>query len=152
MKVIRGVRGRVGRKKQLAIIVDGPNVLRKELDLDLEKIREIAESMGRVSKAVVIINRQAPEKLVEAITNAGFDARVSFSRPEVDFAVAAMEATFSDKIHTLILTTRSAAYLPIVHKAKEVGKEVVVIGVEPGYSVALKKAADISLSLGEEAK
>ncbi|RLG42514.1 MAG: NYN domain-containing protein [Thermoproteota archaeon] len=149
MKVIRGVAGRVGRRKQLAIIVDGPNILRRELGLDLEEIRKISESMGRVRRAVVVLNRQAPEKLVEAVANAGFDVKISFGKPEVDFTIEAMEAAFTDKIQTLILATRSAAYLPIIHKIKEIGKEVVVIGAEPGFSVALKKAADLSLSLGE---
>jgi len=149
LKVIRGVAGRVGRRKQLAIIVDGPNILRKELGLDLEEIRKISESMGRVRKAIVVLNRQAPEKLVEAVANAGFDVKISFGKPEVDFTIAAMEAAFTDKIQTLILATRSAAYLPIIHKIKEIGKEVVVIGAEPGFSVALKKAADLSLALGE---
>lgn len=149
MKVIRRVAGRVGRRKQLAIIVDGPNILRKELGLDLEEIRKVSESMGRVRRAIVVLNRQAPEKLVEAVANAGFDVKISFGKPEVDFTIAAMEAAFTDKIQTLVLATRSAAYLPIIHKIKEVGKEVVVIGAEPGFSVALRKAADLCLTLGE---
>lgn len=145
MKVLRSVRKRKG--KQLAIIVDGPNILRKELGIDLEEIRRMAEEEGRIRIAAVILDRKAPEKLVEAVVNAGFKPITSTGKVEVDFTIVAMDAVYDEKVDALVLVARSAAYMSIVHKAKEKGKEVIVIGAEPGFSTALKKAADLYISL-----
>jgi len=149
MKVLRSVRRK--KVKQLAIIVDGPNILRKELGIDLEEIRGMAEEEGRARIAIVVLDRKAPEKLVEAVVNAGFKAIISTGKVEVDFTIAAMDAIHSDKVDSLVLVARSAAYLPIVHRAKEEGKEVIVIGAEPGFSTALKKSADLYISLPSSA-
>ncbi len=145
MKVLRSVRRK--KVKQLAIIVDGPNILRKELGIDLEEIMRMTEEEGRARIAIVVLDRKAPEKLVEAVVNAGFKAIISTGKVEVDFTIAAMDAIHSDKVDSLVLVARSAAYLPIVHRAKEEGKEVIVIGAEPGFSTALKKSADLYVSL-----
>ncbi|MEM3537885.1 MAG: NYN domain-containing protein, partial [Candidatus Korarchaeum sp.] len=74
--------------------------------------------------------------------NAGFKPLISTGKVEVDFSIACMEAIHDEKIDMLVIAARSAAYMPLVHKAKESGKEVMVIGAEPGFSTALKKACD----------
>ncbi len=135
------------KKRQLAVIVDGPNILRRDLGIDLEEVRQVVESEGRPRIAVVVLDRKAPEKLVEAVINAGFKPLISTSKVEVDFTIASMEAIYDEKVDALVLVTRSAAYLPIVHKAKEKGKEVMVVGAEPGFSTALKKTADTTILL-----
>jgi uncharacterized protein (TIGR00288 family) len=35
-------------------------------------------------------------------------------------------------------------------KAMEMGKETIIVGAEPGFSTALKNAADIAIVLNEE--
>lgn len=140
MKVLKGVKRK--KVKQLAVIVDGPNMLRRELGIDLEEIRKLAEREGRLRVAVVVLDKKAPEKLVEAVTNAGFKPIISTGRVEVDLSIACMEAIHDEKVNMIVIAARSAAYMPLVHKAKENGKEVMVIGVEPGFSTALKKACD----------
>ncbi len=146
MKVLKSVRKKA-KKRQLAVIVDGPNILRRDLGIDLEQVRQLVESEGRPRIAVVVLDRKAPEKLVEAVINAGFKPLISTSKVEVDFTIASMEAIYDEKVDALVLVTRSAAYLPIVHKAKERGKEVLVVGAEPGFSTALKKTADVTVLL-----
>lgn len=140
MRVLKGVKRK--KIKRLAVIVDGPNMLRRELGIDLEEIRKLAEREGRLSVAAVVLDRKAPEKLVEAVTNAGFKPLISTGKVEVDFSIACMEAIYNEKIDMIIIAARSAAYMPLIHKAKESGKEVMVIGAEPGFSIALKKACD----------
>ncbi len=136
------------RRRRVAVIVDGPNMLRKELGVDLEEISKVASDLGNVRVKVVVLDRKAPEKLVEAVMNAGYKALISPGKPEVDLTIAAMDAIHDEKIDALALATRSAAYLPLVYRAKEAGKEVAVIGAEPGFSVALRKAADASFTVG----
>ena len=80
--------------------------------------------------------------VVEAVNNAGFDTLISSGKVEVDLSIVTMEYIFDTDIDIIVLVTRSASYIPLVYKAKEMGKEVVVVGSEPGFSVALKNAAD----------
>ncbi len=136
------------RRRRVAVIVDGPNMLRKELGVDLEEVSKVASELGSVRLKVVVLDRKAPEKLVEAVMNAGYKALISPGKPEVDFTIAAMDSIHDDKIDALALVTRSAAYISLVYRAKEAGKEVAVIGAEPGFSVALRKAADASFTIG----
>lgn len=151
MKVLRTVKKAV-KRKQVAVVVDGPNMLRKDLNVDLETVRKIIMDIGRPVISAVVLDRKASEKLVEAVNNAGFKPIISAGKVEVDFTIAAMDAIYMDKIDGLIIVARSAAYLPLIHKAKEKGKEVIVIGTEPGFSIALKKAADKFVSLSESAE
>jgi uncharacterized protein (TIGR00288 family) len=134
-------------EERVAIFVDGPNVLRKEFMIDLREVRRRAEKYGRVIIAKVFLNQFAPEKLIEAIVNEGFKVEMVMAEEEngdvdVSLALSAIEAILVRDIDVVILTTRDADFIPVVHKAKEYGKKVVIFGVEPGFSAALKNAAD----------
>ena len=67
-------------------------------------------------------------------------------------AVEAMREIYNQNIDIIALATRNAEFLPIILKAKEKGKETAIIGIEPGFSAALKHAADyvIALERGED--
>ena len=135
------------RSKRVAVLVDGPNMLRRDLGIDLEAITEALSGLGRVKIRIVVLDRKAPDKLVEAVTNSGYRAVVSTGKVEVEFTMIATELMYSNKVDVLALATRNAAYAPIVYRAKELGKDVVVIGAEPGFSTALRKAADLVITL-----
>jgi uncharacterized protein (TIGR00288 family) len=45
-------------------------------------------------------------------------------------------------VDVIAIATRDADFLPVVLKAKEYGKKAVVIGVEPGFSISIRNAAD----------
>jgi len=66
-------------------------------------------------------------------------------------AVNAMDAVYNENIDVVVLVTRDADFLPVIQKAKEKGKETVIIGMDPGFSTALQNAADnvIELDQGE---
>ncbi|MDY6774453.1 MAG: NYN domain-containing protein [Candidatus Nanohaloarchaea archaeon] len=130
------------RKNNIAVFMDGPNVLRNEFDLDLDDFRERLEEDGTITVAKVFLNQYASEKLIEAVVSQGFEpvlgvGEVEEEESDVDvyMASAAMEAVFSDDIDTLVLVTRDADFLPVVQKAKEKGKKVIVAGMESGFSV-----------------
>ncbi|ADC66410.1 protein of unknown function DUF88 [Ferroglobus placidus DSM 10642] len=138
-----------GRKK-IGVLVDGPNMLRKEFNLNLKEIREILDSYGDVKIAKVFINQYAGEKLVEAIENQGFEPVVTSGDVDVKMAVEAMEIIYNDSIDVLALVTRDADFKAVLQKAMEKGKETIIIGAEPGFSAALKNAADIAICLNED--
>jgi len=61
--------------------------------------------------------------------------------------VEAMELIYNPNIDIIALMTRDADFLPIINKAKENGKETIVIGAEPGFSAALQNSADRAIIL-----
>ncbi len=137
------------RRNNIAVFMDGPNILRSEFDLDLDEFRESLESRGTISVAKVFLNQYASEKLIEAVVSQGFEpvlgvGEIEEEESDVDvyLSVAAAESIFDENIDTVVLVTRDADFIPVVQKAKEKGKNVIVAGMEPGFSTALQNAAD----------
>lgn len=147
--VLSKLRDSVNREDNVGIFVDGPNVVRKEFDLDLDALREKTSEFGDIKIGKVFLNQYASDKLIEAIISQGFEAELGLggekakeSDVDVYMAVNAVEAVFNDDIDVIVLVTRDTDFLPVIQKAKEYGKETVVMGMDPGFSTALKNAAD----------
>lgn len=152
--VLDRVKSKVDGSSNVAVYVDGPNVIRQEFDLDLDRLREEVEDLGNLKVGKVFLNQYASEKLIEAIVSQGFEAALGLggekdkeSDVDVYMAVNAMESVFNDKIDTVVIVTRDTDFLPVIQKAKEHGKKTVVVGMEPGFSTALKNAADEVITL-----
>ncbi|MBN1134832.1 MAG: TIGR00288 family NYN domain-containing protein [Methanosarcinaceae archaeon] len=139
----------VGRRC-IGLLVDGPNVLRKEFDVNLEEIRDILKEYGNVKIGRVFLNQYASDKLVEAIENNGFEPIICSSDVDVRLAVEGMELVYNPNIDTLALVTRDADFKPLLNKANEHGKETIIFGVEPGFSNALRNSADYVIILSNE--
>ena len=142
------IRKRFGEKPKLAFFVDGPNMIRKEFNLDLKDLRRRVQKYGRIIVGKVFLNQFASEKLIEAVANEGFETIIALGDPEqktdvdVSIAVHAMEAIYNPDIEVIALATRDADFLPLVQKAKENGKITVLVTVESGLAVSLKHASD----------
>ena len=133
----------------VGLFVDGPNMLRKEFMIDLRELRRRAQKYGRVMVAKVFINQFAPEKLIEAIINEGYKCEMILAVQEdnandvdVALAVAATDAAANKIVDFIAIASRDADFLPVVQKAKEYGRKVIVFGAEPGFSSSLQNAAD----------
>lgn len=144
----------VSSEPGVAVFIDGPNVIRKEFDLDLDDLRNKIEDFGNIKIGKVFLNQYASEKLIEAIVSQGFEAALGLggekdkeSDVDVYMATNAMEAVHNDAIDVIVVVTRDADFLPVIQKAKEHGKETVVIGMDPGFSTALQNAADKVIEL-----
>ncbi len=142
------IRKRFGEKPKLAFFVDGPNMIRKEFNLDLKDLRKKVEKYGRIIIGKVFLNQFASEKLIEAVANEGFENIIALGDPEqktdvdVSIAVHAMEAIYNPDIEVIALATRDADFLPLIQKAKENGKITVLVTVESGLAVSLRHASD----------
>ena len=147
MRSIAMMKRKIRRGKRIALLIDGPNILRKEFGIYLEDIVEALEHFGNIRVAKVILNQYAPQGLIEAIANQGFEPVVVPGETGVKLAVEAMREIYNPTIDIIALATRNAEFLPIILKAKEKGKETVIIGVEPGFSAALKHGADYVIIL-----
>ncbi|WP_456372027.1 TIGR00288 family NYN domain-containing protein [Methanocaldococcus sp.] len=135
---------------RIALLIDGPNMLRKEFNIDLDKIREVLSEFGDIVIGRVYLNQYASDKLIEAVINQGFEPKISAGDVDVEMAVDATELVFNPNIDTIAYVTRDADFLPAIRKAKERGKKVIVIGAEPGFSKALQNIADYVIKIGEE--
>lgn len=137
-------------ESNVALFVDGPNMLRKEFMIDLRELRRRVQKFGKLTIAKVFINQFAPEKLIEAIINEGYECVVILAQQQeeasdvdVALAVSAIETTLVKDIDVIALATRDADFLPVVQKAKEYGKKTIILGAEPGFSSSLQNAADV---------
>jgi uncharacterized protein (TIGR00288 family) len=140
---------RPGERPKVGLFVDGPNMLRKEFMVDLRELRKRVEKYGRVTIAKVFLNQFAPEKLIEAVINEGFESVMVLAVKDDDandvdvaVAVAALEAALTKDVDFIALATRDADFLPVVQKVKEHGKKIIILGAEPGFSSSLQNAAD----------
>ncbi|MEE9323476.1 MAG: TIGR00288 family NYN domain-containing protein [Candidatus Aenigmarchaeota archaeon] len=134
-------------KKNLALFVDGPNIIRREFNIDLDELRKKVERYGRIVTGKVFLNQYAPDKLIEAVANQGFEPKVVLageaeSDVDVSVAVDMVKASFNNNIDIIALASRDADYLPAVQLAKQMGKTVLIIGTKMGFSKALQHAAD----------
>ncbi|CAB49005.1 TIGR00288 family NYN domain-containing protein [Pyrococcus abyssi] len=133
--------------KTIGLIIDGPNILRKEFGIKLEDIKKALERIGKIRVAKVVLNQYAPQGLIEAVVNQGFEPIIVAGDTDVRMAIEAMELIYNADVDVIALATRDADFLPLISEAKRKGKETVVIGVEPGFSVALQNAADYIIKM-----
>lgn len=142
------IKSAFGDKPKIAFFVDGPNMIRKEFNIDLKELRRRVNKYGRIVVGKIFLNQFASEKLIEAVANEGFETVIALGDPEqktdvdVSIAVHAMENIYNPDIDIIVLATRDADFLPLIQKAKERGKVTVLVSVESGLAVSLKHAAD----------
>ncbi|WEU40137.1 MAG: NYN domain-containing protein [Candidatus Odinarchaeum yellowstonii] len=134
-------------KKKIAVLVDGPNILRKEFNVKLEEILEAVTSLGKVQVARVYLNQHASEKLIEATSNSGFEPIISTIDVHLKMAIDSVELVNKLELDYIAIASRHARCVPILHKLKERNLGTVVIGFEPGFSVALQNTADYVFKL-----
>jgi len=142
------VRRRFGDRPKIAFFVDGPNMIRKEFNIDLRELRRRVEKYGRITIGKIFLNQFASEKLIEAVANEGFETIIALGDPEqktdVDVAVAvhAMEAVYDPEVDIIALSTRDADFLALIQKAKQKGKIALLVTVATGLAVSLRHSAD----------
>lgn len=142
-KIKAAFKGRKGN--HIALFVDGPNVIRKDVNIDLSQVKGKVEKYGRIKVCRIYLDQYASDKLIEAVTNQGYEPVISTGDVDVTMAVDAMQQVFNPNIHIIALMTRDIDFRPVLVKAKELGKETILIGAEPGFSTALRNTADVVL-------
>lgn len=142
--------GKKASEKNIAVFVDGPNILRKELNVDLDEVKRVLEKYGKVKIGKVFLNQYASDKLVEAVVNQGFESIITVGDVDVYMAVDATETIFNNTIQSIAFVTRDSDFLPVLVKAKRYGKDTIVILAEEASAAALKNTADHVIVLGNK--
>ncbi len=130
------------RKKKVAVLVDGPNLLRKEFYLDLNVVRKEAKTLGDVDVMRVYFDRYATPEIKRVTKSLGYSAVNVEGSVKVALSIDGVELSKRDDIKVVVIATRNTSYLPLIHSIKLNGKEAWVFGSEPGFSVALQRAAN----------
>ena len=129
-------------KKFVAFLIDGPNIVRKGMSINFDKIRAQLSRYGELVIQRVYLDQHATDKLIEAMINQGFDVRITSGDVDVTMAVDATELALSDDIDVIVFMTRDMDYIPAIIKAKRKGKKVIVVAPTKGLASALKHHAD----------
>lgn len=139
----------INNKKNIAVFVDGPNMLRKELNIDLRQIKDILKEYGNIRIGKVFLNQFAPTKLSEAVVNQGFQVETSVGDVDVMMAVDATYTAFNKNIDIICMVTRDSDFIPAIQKAKSLGKETIAILVDESSAAALKNTVDYIIILNK---
>ena len=137
------------KQKKIALIIDAPNILRRvnNKQIRLEDIEKIANKLGQIKIAKVILNRHAPRNLLKAVENSGYEPIVASNDIYIRMAIEIMDSVFSKNVDIVIVASRHARCAPLLRAAKTNGLDTAIIGFQPGFSIAVKNAADMAFQL-----
>ena len=133
---------------RVGLFVDGPNVFREEFDVDLDDVRQIGESYGRLAATRLYVDENASPGLIQAAEARGFEVVTTSGDVDVRLAVDATEAVVAGRIDELIVVSRDTDFKPAMEIAAREGVQTVALAPgEHGRSDALGNAAHDALSL-----
>jgi len=146
MDFIRNLFGKLFGKNRnrmnIAVLVDGPNIIRKEFNVDLNKVKTEVEKYGEIRVAKIYLDQHARDKLIEAVINQGFEVEITTGDVDVTMAIEGMEYVLNPNIDAIALITRDTDYRPLLIKARERGKKTIIVATDVAFSAALKNTAD----------
>lgn len=130
------------RKPRIAILVDGPNTIRKVFNINLQKVKEEVSQFGEIRYAKIYLDQYASDKLIEAMVNQGFETVITTGDVDVTMAIEAMEFVVDPAIDIIALMTRDTDYRPVLVKTRARGKKSIIIATDVAFSAALRNTAD----------
>lgn len=134
----------------VAVLVDGPNVLRDEFDVDLDDVRSAAEEEGRVAIARCYLDDRASSGLVQAAEARGFEVRMTSGDVDVKLAVDGAAIACDGDADILAIASRDADFKPLIELAGARGLRTLAIAPgSHGRSDGLRNAATDAVTLEE---
>jgi uncharacterized protein (TIGR00288 family) len=137
-------------RTRVALFVDGPNVLRDEFDVDLDELRDLADTYGQLVTTRLYLDEHATPGLVQAAEARGFEVLTTSGDVDVKLAVDATGLVTDDGTDVLIVASRDTDFKPVLETAAR--NDVRTVALAPGSygrSDALRNAAHEDLTLGE---
>lgn len=129
-------------RPDIAILIDGPNIIRKSFNVDLKEVKQELSKFGNIRISKIYLDQYASDKLIEAMVNQGFDTEITTGDVDVTMAIEAMEFVLNPDIDIIALMTRDTDYRPVLVKAKFYGKKTIIVATDVAFSAALKNTAD----------
>ena len=130
------------------MLIDGSSLDVEEYYPVVSKVKDLLEDLGVTKVAKVVINQQTlKEETVKQITQKGYNPIVVPGEADVHVAVEAADLAFNDKLGAVVLLTTNPNILPALTKAKELGKETILLRTTDKSNESLENAADIVIVL-----
>ena len=133
---------------RVALLVDGPNVLRGEFDVDLDDVRAAGEAAGQLVAARVYLDEHATPGLIQAAEARGFEVVVTSGDVDVKLAIDGTELVADGTnlvpggVDVLAVASRDTDFKPLIEAAARRGIRTLAIAPgEYGRSDALGNAA-----------
>jgi uncharacterized protein (TIGR00288 family) len=137
----------------VALFVDGPNILREEFDVDLDDVREVAESAGPLTTTRLYVDEHATPGLIQAAEARGFEVVVTSGDVDVKLAVDATRFAIDSDAGTIAIASRDTDFKPVIEASNAAGLRTLVIAPGTyGRSDALRNAATTSVTLDGDAE
>ena len=138
---------RRGKEKSVALMVD--STISTSFTIILPQLRHLLDEIGKIKIAkIVLLQKQATEH-AKGISHEGFLPVIVHNDLDIHFALELMELIYNEKVQTLVIVTENENYLPLFGRARELGKEVILIQATGSVSRGLQNAADVVLPVGD---
>jgi len=112
------------------------------------KVKALLEDLGVTKVAKVVVSQQSShEGTIKLITQQGYSPIVVPGEVDVHVALEATDMAFNPKLSSIVLLTTNPNILPALTKAKELGKETILLRIPDRTNEALENAADIVILL-----
>ncbi len=138
-----GIFGKGQKRKQVVLLIDGPNSIRKGIGIDLKEVKKELQKYGDIRVAKVYLDQYASDKLIEAMVNQGFEPEITTGDVDVTMAIEAMEYVVDENTDVLALMTRDTDFTPVLRKVKKYAKKAIIVASDSAFSVALRNTADV---------
>ena len=113
----------------------------------ITKLRPLLEELGDIKVGKVVILQKQAVEYSNIIAQEGFIPVIVHDDLDIHFALEAMEFIYNEKIDTIALATENEKLLPLLSRARELGKEVILLFEVDKVNRGLQNAADVVLSL-----
>jgi uncharacterized protein (TIGR00288 family) len=134
--------------KRIGLIIDGSSLDSKEYQPMVSKVKDLLEDLGVTKVAKVIVSQQSSrDETIELITHQGYSPIVVPGEVDVHVALETTDMAFNPKLSSIVLLTTNSNILPALSKAKELGKETILLRMPDKVNEALENAADIVILL-----
>ncbi|MHA2315057.1 MAG: NYN domain-containing protein [Candidatus Hermodarchaeia archaeon] len=105
------------------------------------------EEIGDIKVAKIVLLQQQALEHSNDINQEGFIPVIVHNDLDIQFALEAMELIYNEKIEIIALATENEKLLPLFSRAREIGKEVILLHSSNYVNRGLQNAADIVLPM-----
>ncbi|MFX1319473.1 MAG: NYN domain-containing protein [Promethearchaeota archaeon] len=131
------------KKAAMALLVDSS--VSSGLSEILSKLRPILEEIGDIKIGKVVVRQQEAVEFSKVIAQEGFIPVIVHDDLDIQLALEAMELIYNEKIETLAIATENENLLLLLSRARELGKEVILLYTSDKVNRGLQHAADLVL-------
>lgn len=133
------------KKNAVALLID--STISSDPSDFLSKLRPLLEEIGDIKVGKVVILQKQAIEYSNIIGEEGYIPVIVHNDLDIHFALEAMEFIYNEKIDTVAIATENDKLLPLFSRARELGKEVILLHTADKINRGLQHAADVVLQI-----